>query len=120
VDLATNNLQGPPPFGSLNVSMFGLNKTRSKITFEGFRDSYTNYDADIYLGKHYNLLQSNDVIYLKSLIEAFFLNIFIDNDLGGLSPMQNGNQNLSVICTAVNSTHGPIGWQDSQIIMNNF
>jgi hypothetical protein len=39
---------------------------------------------------------------------------------GALSPVQFGNQNLGVDCIQIASSRNGNGWQDAQIIQNNF
>jgi hypothetical protein len=120
VDLVTNDCLTTPEIGStINLSLFGLRSTRSKVTFEGFRNSYTPFESEINLAKYYSLFQGNGFLFI-SLIEAFFINCVIISDVGGLSPDRGGIVSLGVICSALRSTRGINGWQDAQIVLNNF
>jgi len=122
VDLVTNNAQTGGP-GVTNDTIFGLKNSKSIVIFESNLENPLGTNCNIYLGDYYNLFKANFInpsSPLKSLIDTSFLNIKIINTYGALSPIQFGGGNLGVICTALNSTRGTNGWQDAQIIMNNF
>lgn len=124
IDLVCNTPQAMPVIPT-NMSLFGLKNAFGKITFNN--DSMflilppTHYDIDLD-NIHYHLVQANldSTIFPspKSLLEVKFLNISINS--GALSPIQNGNQNLAIDCIQINSLRNGTGWQDAEIISNNF
>ncbi len=123
VDLYTNNADRSGSAGPYNFSLFGLKNSNSKLTFEGNFENIQISKSNIFLADYYNLFQANldpSNSPLKSLVNVNFLNTMVYNTYGALSPIQNGQQNLGVICTALNSVRGSNGWLDSQIILNNF
>lgn len=95
-------------------TIFGLIETFARLTFEGGTNNYVN----IQLESQYKLVEANIIDGRKSLLDIKFVNTNVAG--GWLSPTQNGNQNLAIDCTAVNSTDGSGGWQDVEIIRNNF
>lgn len=115
IDLICNSPTTYPP-NPPNLSMFGLNNSYARLVFQS--DSYDSSHIDINLDVPYNLLQANLYALTKSLIDIKFVNINISG--GALSPIQAGSQNLGVECVAINSANGTAGWQDAQIISNNF
>lgn len=124
IDLVCNTPQAMP-VNPTNMSLFGLKNAFGKITFNN--DSMflilppTHYDIDLD-NLNYHLVQANldSTIFPspKSLLEVKFLNMSINS--GALSPIQNGNQNLAIDCIQINSLRNGTGWQDAEIISNNF
>ncbi|MFN4084251.1 MAG: hypothetical protein ACK4K9_11520 [Bacteroidia bacterium] len=119
VDLYCNNPHAMSANPS-NLTMFGLNNSYAKLTFNN--NSIYSPPFDIDLNAPYFLVQANldspILVSPHSLIEIKFINISING--GALSPVQLGNQNLGVDCIQIASSRTGNGWQDAQIIQNNF
>ncbi len=121
VELTTNTNDILPTVVG-NLTVFELQNSYCQLTFE-YSDLTNIVLSTINLYKYYNLIQAKvDPLnpLLSSIVDIKFLNCIIYNHFGGLSPIQNGNQNLSVICTQTKSSRGFIGWQDFASILNNF
>ncbi len=102
---------------NVNKTIFGLNQSYSKITFE---TSLINLEA------LYSIIKNCDVNY--TLIESKFINSnIIGSGASSLSPNNGGAINMAVDNIQIGSslsisiqTQPNTGWLDAQIIQNNF
>ncbi len=119
VDLVCNSPSSMSS-GNPKLTMFGLKNSYGRLTFNN--ESVTNLSYDINLAAPYFLVQANldSLITVSplSLIDIKFVNISING--GALSSVQTGIQTLGVDCVQIASTRNGGGWQDAQIIRNNF
>ncbi|MBC7383578.1 MAG: hypothetical protein H7296_11420 [Bacteroidia bacterium] len=129
VDIACNT-PNLPSLPATNQTLFGLNKSYAKLTFESDREipfplihlGIVNIDMS---GVYY-LVKAN-FIYdpmswvtgPRALLDIKFINIEIQSG-AGLSPIQNYGHNLGIDCVQMNSyQYTTAGWQDVTIIRNN-
>ena len=119
VDLVCNS-PNAMTVNPVNLSMFGLRNSYGKLSFNN--DSIFSPPYDIDLNLCYSIIQANlsslITISSLSLIDIKFINITIIG--GSLSPVQTGSPTLGVDCVQIASTRTGIGWQDANIIRNNF
>lgn len=102
---------------NINKTIFGLNQSYSKITFE---------TTIIYLEELYSIVKNSSNNY--ALIESKFINSnVLGSSISSLSPNNGGAINLGVDNIQIGSslsisiqTQANTGWLDTQIIQNNF